>query len=100
AAKRLFAQHPELQKEVDNVTERLIRLPSDEFREWQEKLEAKLRAEYEAEYKAEYEAKYKAEYKAKMSKQEMEIARQREENAKLTAEIRRLQEQLQLAGTN
>ncbi|MCM1234976.1 MAG: hypothetical protein NC489_33170 [Ruminococcus flavefaciens] len=85
AAKRIFAEHGDLQKEVDNVTERLIRLPSDEFREWQENLEAKLRAEYEMEY----EAKYKA-----------EMSKQKEENAKLAAEIRRLQKQLRLAGTN
>ncbi|MCM1047991.1 MAG: hypothetical protein NC433_06170 [Clostridiales bacterium] len=81
AAKRLFVEQSELQREVDNVTERLIRLPSDEFREWQEKLEAKLRAEYEAEYEA------------KISKQETE-------NAKLMTEIQRLQKQLQLAGIN
>ncbi|MCM1440621.1 MAG: hypothetical protein NC131_15700, partial [Roseburia sp.] len=76
AAKRIFAEHEELQREVDNMTERLIRLPSDEYREMKKELEAKI------------------------GKQEAEIAKQKEENARLTAENQRLQKQLKLAGTN
>ncbi|MCM1047099.1 MAG: hypothetical protein NC433_01580 [Clostridiales bacterium] len=69
AVKRIFAEHGELRREVDDMTERLIRLPSDEYREMKEKYE-------------------------------IELAKQKEENAMLTAELRRLQEQLRLAGTN
>ncbi|MCM1261536.1 MAG: hypothetical protein NC313_02355 [Butyrivibrio sp.] len=94
AAKRIFAEHGELQMEVDNVTERLIRLPSDEYREMKEELEAKI-----SKQEAKYEAKI-SKQEAKISKQETEIARQKEKNAKLTAEIRSLQEQLKLAGIN
>ena len=76
AADRVFAKHRELWKEVDNVTERLLRLPSDEYREMKEEL----------------------------AKQKEENAKQKEENAKQAAkyeaEIRRLKEQLRMAGTN
>lgn len=76
AAERVFAGDTELRKEVDRMTERLIRLPSDEYREM------------------------KAEYEAAIAKQKEEIAKQEEEIAKQKAEIRRLQEQLRLAETN
>ena len=79
AADRVFAKHEELREEVDNVTERLLRLPSDEYREMKEEKE-KLEEE--------------------ISRQEAKISKQEAENAKLVAEIRRLQEQLRLAGTN
>ncbi len=72
AAERVFAKHRELWKEVDQMTAPLIKLPSQEFKELEEKL----------------------------AKQEAELAKQKAENAKQKAEIHRLQEMLRLAGNN
>ncbi|MCM1551288.1 MAG: hypothetical protein NC092_01195 [Butyrivibrio sp.] len=87
AAERIFAGHMELRREVDTMTERLLRLPSDEYREMKAKMD-----------------RQKEKYEAKLSRQETEIAKQREEiaqqAAKYEAEIQRLQEQLRLAGAN
>ena len=79
AAKCVFEGHEELSKEVDIMMPRLLRLPSDEYRE----MEAKI-----------------ARQEAENAMQKEEIARQEAENAQLTSEIRRLQEQLRLAGVN
>ncbi|MDE6687565.1 MAG: hypothetical protein K2K17_09635 [Lachnospiraceae bacterium] len=76
AADRVFMKHRKLWMEVDKMTKPLIKLPSVEIRELEEKL-AKQAAKYEE-----------------------EIAKQEAENAKQKAEIRRLQEMLRLAGTN
>ncbi len=72
AADWVFAKRRNLRAEVDKMTKPLIKLPSQEFRELEEKL-AKQRAE-------------NAEQEAKIAQQE--------------AEIRRLQEKLRLAGVN
>ncbi|MCM1089872.1 MAG: hypothetical protein NC092_13220 [Butyrivibrio sp.] len=90
-AERVFAEHSELQGEVDRMTARLLKLPSDEYREMKAEYEAKLsRQETEI-------AKQKDIYEAKIAKQNEEIAKQ---TAKYEAEIQRLQEQLRLAGAN
>ena len=90
AADRVFVEHEELWKEVDTVTERLLRLPSDEYREMKEKNE-KLEEEI---------CRQEAKYKVRISRQEAELAKQKEENARLVTENQRLQEQLRLAGMN
>lgn len=64
AAERVFAGHNELRKEVDRMTERLIRLPSDEYREM------------------------KAEYEAAIVKQKEEIAKQEAEIRRLQEQLR------------
>ncbi|MCM1047895.1 MAG: hypothetical protein NC433_05665 [Clostridiales bacterium] len=79
-AERVFAGQKELWREVSDVTERLIRLPSDEYREMKEKYETEL-----------------ARKEDELVRQEDELARQKEENARLAAENRRLQERLKLA---
>ncbi len=72
AADRVFAKHRKLWKEVDKMTKPLIKLPSVEIKELEEKL----------------------------ARQETEIAKQAAEIAKQKAENRRLQEMLRLAGNN
>ncbi len=86
AADRVFAKHRNLRAEVDRMTKPLIKLPSQEFRELEEKL---------------------AEKKAELAKQETELTKQKAENAKQAAELarqkeenQRLQEKLRLAGVN
>ncbi|MCM1091203.1 MAG: hypothetical protein NC092_02185 [Butyrivibrio sp.] len=88
AAERVFVEHSELRMEVDKMTARLIRLPSDEYREMKSEYEVKINKQKE-EYEVEI-AKQKEEH-------EVEIAKQA---AKYEAEIQRLQEQLRLAETN
>ncbi|MDE6530929.1 MAG: hypothetical protein K2K96_09175 [Lachnospiraceae bacterium] len=72
AAKRVFAKHRKLWEEVDKMTKPLIKLPSVEIRELEEKL----------------------------AKQEAENVEQEAKIAEQKAEIQRLQEMLRLAGTN
>lgn len=83
AAKRVFAKHRELWKEVDQMTAPLIKLATHEFRE----LEAE-------------PASQKEKYEAEITKQEAEITKQAAELAKQKEENRRLQEKLRLAGIN
>lgn len=86
AAERVFAKHRKLWEEVDKMTKPLIKLPSVEIRELEEKL-----AKQEAE---------NAKQEEKLAKQKAEIAKQKAEIAKQKAENRRLQEMLRLAGNN
>ena len=72
AAKRVFAKHRKLWEEVDKMTKPLIKLPSVEIRELEEKL----------------------------AKQEAELAKYEAELAEQKAENQRLQEMLRLAGTD
>ncbi|MDE6687007.1 MAG: hypothetical protein K2K17_06800 [Lachnospiraceae bacterium] len=83
AAERVFAKHKELWEEADKMTKPLIKLPSVEIRELEEKL-----------------ARQEAEYEAEITKQEAEITKQAAELAEQKEEIQRLQEMLHFAGTN
>lgn len=65
AADRVFANHKELWREVDKMTKPLIKLPSMEYMEMQEKLKAK-----EENYKAKEEK-----YKAELAERDAEIQR-------------------------
>lgn len=79
AADRVFAKHRKLWKEVDQMTAPLIKLPSQEIRELEEKL---------------------AEKETELARQETELARQAAELTRQKEENQRLQEKLRLAGVN
>ena len=79
AAERVFARHRRLWEEVDKMTKPLIKLPSVEIRELEEKL---------------------ARQKTEIAEQKTEIAEQKTEIARQKVEIQRLREMLRLAGTN
>lgn len=70
AANRVFKDHEELRKEADNMTKPLIRLPSMEYREMEEKV---------------------AEYKAELADKDAALAKKEEENRHLREIIKQME---------